>query len=252
MSGGILGTELGVSKCTELMTRERGEAKKKGMYAAAAWGGTVLLGVAASPVLWIPAAAGAGYPDLEVVPVPREERDSFLGSRRTLSLTLSTAARGEGICRFRRRRRRSSANITFASAGRLWSWPNRWQRPWMASRSASVTRRLPGARRRAVSSEMTMSPSAMPSPAGSRLARQLLQVKAEHVGRPIVLAVVAVQRADLVVVRQHQTRRRPRAPQRPQRRADARRQPPARIGIEHSLRSPPDEHGHGHGQMTRL
>ena len=46
---------------TELMTRERGEAKKKGMYAAAALGGTVLLGVAASPVLWIPAAAGAGY-----------------------------------------------------------------------------------------------------------------------------------------------------------------------------------------------
>ena len=31
------------------------------MYAAAAWGGTVLLGVAASPVLWIPAAAGAGF-----------------------------------------------------------------------------------------------------------------------------------------------------------------------------------------------
>ena len=31
------------------------------MYAAAAWGGTVLLGVAASPFLWIPAAAGAGY-----------------------------------------------------------------------------------------------------------------------------------------------------------------------------------------------
>jgi len=46
---------------SELMTRERGEAKKKGMYAAGAWGGTVLLGVAASPVLWIPAAAGAGY-----------------------------------------------------------------------------------------------------------------------------------------------------------------------------------------------
>jgi hypothetical protein len=44
-----------------LMTRERGEAKKKGMYAAAAWGGTVLLGIAASPILWIPAAAGAGF-----------------------------------------------------------------------------------------------------------------------------------------------------------------------------------------------
>jgi hypothetical protein len=45
----------------ELMTRDRSEAKKKGMYAAAAWGGTVLLGVATTPFLWIPAAAGAGY-----------------------------------------------------------------------------------------------------------------------------------------------------------------------------------------------
>jgi hypothetical protein len=46
---------------SELMTRDRTEAKKKGIYAAAAWGGTVVLGVAASPILWIPAAAGAGY-----------------------------------------------------------------------------------------------------------------------------------------------------------------------------------------------
>ena len=44
-----------------LVSRDKAEAKKKGLYAAAAWGGTVLLGVAASPVLWIPAAAGAGY-----------------------------------------------------------------------------------------------------------------------------------------------------------------------------------------------
>jgi hypothetical protein len=44
-----------------LMTRERGEAKKKGVYAAAAWGGTVLLGVVSGPFLAIPAAAGAGY-----------------------------------------------------------------------------------------------------------------------------------------------------------------------------------------------
>jgi hypothetical protein len=44
-----------------LMTRERGEAKKKGVYAAAAWGGTVLLGVVSGPLLAIPAAAGAGY-----------------------------------------------------------------------------------------------------------------------------------------------------------------------------------------------
>jgi hypothetical protein len=44
-----------------LITRDKAEAKKKGVYAAAAWGGTSLLFLAASPVLWIPAAAGAGY-----------------------------------------------------------------------------------------------------------------------------------------------------------------------------------------------
>jgi hypothetical protein len=46
---------------TSLIERDKAEAKKKGIYAAAAWGGTVLLGVAASPILWLPAAAGAGY-----------------------------------------------------------------------------------------------------------------------------------------------------------------------------------------------
>jgi hypothetical protein len=46
---------------SQLMTRERGEAKKKGIYAAAAWGGTVLLGVTAGPVLGLVAAGGAGY-----------------------------------------------------------------------------------------------------------------------------------------------------------------------------------------------
>ena len=44
-----------------LISRDKAEAKKKGLFAAAAWGGTVLLGVAASPVLWIPAGVGAGY-----------------------------------------------------------------------------------------------------------------------------------------------------------------------------------------------
>jgi hypothetical protein len=44
-----------------LITRERGEAKKKGMYAAAAWGGTVVLGVAGLPILGLVAAGGAGY-----------------------------------------------------------------------------------------------------------------------------------------------------------------------------------------------
>jgi hypothetical protein len=44
-----------------LVTREKSEAKKKGVFAAVAWGGTVLLGVASGPLLAIPAAAGAGY-----------------------------------------------------------------------------------------------------------------------------------------------------------------------------------------------
>ena len=44
-----------------LVSRDKTEAKKKGVYAAAAWGGTALLGVAGIPFLWIPAAAGAGY-----------------------------------------------------------------------------------------------------------------------------------------------------------------------------------------------
>ena len=44
-----------------LIERDKSEAKKKGTYAAAAWGGTILLGVAASPILWVPAAVGAGY-----------------------------------------------------------------------------------------------------------------------------------------------------------------------------------------------
>jgi hypothetical protein len=44
-----------------LIERDKSVAKKKGTFAAAAWGGTVLLGIAAGPILWVPAAAGAGY-----------------------------------------------------------------------------------------------------------------------------------------------------------------------------------------------
>ena len=44
-----------------LMSRDKTVAKKKGIYAAAAWGGTVALGVAGMPVLGVAAAAGAGY-----------------------------------------------------------------------------------------------------------------------------------------------------------------------------------------------
>ena len=45
-----------------LIARDKAVAKKKGMYAAAAWGGTILLGAAsASTFLIVPAAAGAGY-----------------------------------------------------------------------------------------------------------------------------------------------------------------------------------------------
>jgi hypothetical protein len=46
-----------------LIERDKNEAKKKGVYAAAAWGGTVLLGagLGASMFFVLPAAAGAGY-----------------------------------------------------------------------------------------------------------------------------------------------------------------------------------------------
>jgi hypothetical protein len=44
-----------------LISRDKAEAKKKGIFAAAAWGGTVVLGLAAGPFLAVPAAAGAGY-----------------------------------------------------------------------------------------------------------------------------------------------------------------------------------------------
>lgn len=45
-----------------LVTRDKAQARKKGLVAASAWGGTVLLGVTiGSSLLVIPAAAGAGY-----------------------------------------------------------------------------------------------------------------------------------------------------------------------------------------------
>jgi hypothetical protein len=45
-----------------LVSRDKAEAKKKGLFAAAAWGGTVVLGVAGlSTFLLVPAAAGAGF-----------------------------------------------------------------------------------------------------------------------------------------------------------------------------------------------
>lgn len=45
-----------------LVSRDKVQAKKKGLFAAAAWGGTVALGIAgAGPFLAVPAAAGAGY-----------------------------------------------------------------------------------------------------------------------------------------------------------------------------------------------
>ena len=46
---------------TSLIESNKVVAKKKGTYAAAAWGGTVLLGVGLGTVLWVPAAVGAGY-----------------------------------------------------------------------------------------------------------------------------------------------------------------------------------------------
>jgi len=45
-----------------LISRDKSEAKKKGVYAAAAWGGTGVLLLAAGPGLLAAAgAAGAGY-----------------------------------------------------------------------------------------------------------------------------------------------------------------------------------------------
>ena len=47
---------------TSLIERDKAEAKKKGVYAAAAWGGTILLGIVTSgPLLPIAGAVGAGY-----------------------------------------------------------------------------------------------------------------------------------------------------------------------------------------------
>ena len=45
-----------------LVTRDKAVAKKKGLFAAAAWSGTVVLGLVGAPlILAVPAAAGAGY-----------------------------------------------------------------------------------------------------------------------------------------------------------------------------------------------
>jgi hypothetical protein len=44
-----------------LIERDKAEARKKGAYAAVAWGGTVLLGIGAGAVLWVPAAGVASY-----------------------------------------------------------------------------------------------------------------------------------------------------------------------------------------------
>lgn len=46
---------------TSLVGRDKSEAKKKGLFAAGAWGGTVLLAVGAPPVLAVGAGAGAVY-----------------------------------------------------------------------------------------------------------------------------------------------------------------------------------------------
>ena len=44
-----------------LVSRDKNESKKKGVYAAAAWGGTVVAGLVIGPFVAVPAAAGAGY-----------------------------------------------------------------------------------------------------------------------------------------------------------------------------------------------
>jgi len=46
---------------TSLMTRDRNEARKKGLLAVGAWGGAGLFLVANMPVFGLIAAGGAGY-----------------------------------------------------------------------------------------------------------------------------------------------------------------------------------------------
>jgi len=46
---------------TSLVSRDKTEAKKKGMLAAGMWGGSALLFAFASPILAVPCGIGAGY-----------------------------------------------------------------------------------------------------------------------------------------------------------------------------------------------
>lgn len=46
---------------TSLVARDKSEARKKGLVAATAWGGTALLFVGGLPVLGAAGVAGAGY-----------------------------------------------------------------------------------------------------------------------------------------------------------------------------------------------
>jgi hypothetical protein len=46
---------------TSLTTRDKNEARKKGLLAVGAWGGAGFLAVANMPVLGLIAAGGAGY-----------------------------------------------------------------------------------------------------------------------------------------------------------------------------------------------
>lgn len=46
---------------TSLVSRDKSEARKKGMLAAGAWGGTALLAFFVTPFLAVPAAGGAAY-----------------------------------------------------------------------------------------------------------------------------------------------------------------------------------------------
>jgi hypothetical protein len=46
---------------TSLVSRDKAEAKKKGLIAAGMWGGSALLFAFATPFLAVPAAGGAAY-----------------------------------------------------------------------------------------------------------------------------------------------------------------------------------------------
>ena len=146
--------------------RDKVQAKKKGIFAAAAWGGTILLAPAGPGSSRFPASRRQ-LPDLQVV-LPAQS--GGCASRDPLSA--AAGAPGRTSLRLGGPLVVVAEQVAEAVDGQALEL-----RPRAACRCA---------RRRAVSTEITMSPSRCVA-GRIGLARQLLQVKAEHVGRAIVL-----------------------------------------------------------------